>query len=114
MSTELEPLLTELEAVTAQIAATTCWEQSGEFRELLTSRCALATRLMDRQDLDASAVERIRAVIEAGSGVVVQVMAMRSAVVAAIAQAETQRRFTCELGRTVSGHAPAHNVDMKA
>ena len=113
MSTDLEPLLSELEAVTARMVAITCWE-SGDFSELLATRGALSRRLTDRQDFDTSAAERIGAVIHAGDGVAVQIMAMRESILAGLAQTEAERRFCQELARTVSGPAELHCVDMKA
>lgn len=114
MSIDLEPLIAELENVTARMVATTCWGLSGEFGELLASRRVLSTLLVERRDLDASAAVRIAGVIQAGSGLVVQVMAMRESVLSAIAQTETQRCFTVGLGVTVTGHAHSHNVDLRA
>src|SRR5664279_2446535 len=98
MSNDLEQLITGLEEVTARMLATTCWAQTSEFGELSASRHALSAQLMDRQDLDASAAERIRAVILAGNGLVAGVMSMRESVLAAIAETESQRRFARELG----------------
>ena len=112
MSSDLEQLITALEEVTARLLATTCWEQTGEFGELMASRHALSARLVDRQDLDANAAERIRAVIQAGSGLAAGIVAMRESVLAAIAQNETQRRYTLELGSTVPSHSRPHHVDM--
>ncbi len=113
MSSDLEPLIAELENVTERMIATTCWELSGEFGELLESRRALSNKLLEREDLDAVAAARIRSVIEAGIGLVIQVLAMRESVLTAIAQTETERRFTCELGRTVPGQTQRYHVDMK-
>ena len=112
MSSDLEPLITGLEEVTARLLALTCWEQTGEFGELMASRHALSARLIGRQDLDASAAERIRAVIQAGNGLAAGIMAMRVSVLAAIAQNETQRRYTRGLSGTVPSQSRTHHVDM--
>jgi len=113
MSKDLEPLLCELEAITARMIATTCWE-SGEFGELLAARGALVSRLTDRKDLDATAAGRIGVVIQAGEVIAVQILAMRESILAAIAETETERRFTQELARTVAGPVESHSVDMNA
>jgi hypothetical protein len=112
VSSDLERLITELEEVTARMLAITCWEQSGKFGELLASRHVLAARLTGRQDLDASAAERIRAVIQGGNGLVARIMAMRESVLAAIAQTETQRCYVRELGGTVPSQGWPHHIDM--
>ena len=112
MSSDLELLIAELEGVTAQMVATTCWE-TAEFDDLSALRHALSALVMERQDLDAGAAERIDGVIQAGSGLVVQVMAMRELVLEEIARTETERRFADELGRIVHGRAQPH-VDTKA
>ena len=114
MSKDLERIITELEEVTARMLATPCWERSVEFGELSASRHRLAGQLMGRQDLEASAAERIRAVIESGSGLVVRVMAMRESALAEIAEAETQERFARGLGGTLPSRAEAHYLDLKA
>jgi hypothetical protein len=114
MSSDLERIITELEALTARMLATTCWEETGEFGECSASRRALAAVLTDRQDLDASAAERIRAVIRAGDGLVARVTAMRKSVLSEIAEAEAQSCFTRELGATMPSHARTLYIDLGA
>ena len=114
MSTELERILSELERVTARMLGTTCWEQSGEFGELLASRSALAARLTDRRDLDAGAALRIRAAIHAGNGLIAPLMAMRQSVLDSLAEADAQRRFTRGLVDALPSQAENHRLDLKA
>ena len=114
MSEDLEQLIKELEGVTTRMLTNTCWERSSEFGELSASRYALATRLVDRRDLDASAAERIRVVIQGGCGLLAQVMAMRGEVLSAISETERQGRFASRLGGTVPGQARSHRLDMNA
>ena len=114
MSSDLERIITELEAVTARMLATTCWEETGEFGKCSASRLAFAALLTERQDLDASAAERIRAVVQAGDGLVARVTAMRKSVLAEIAEAEAQSCFTREFGATVPSHARTPYVDLGA
>jgi len=111
---DLDHIIVELEALTARMLAKTCWEQSSEFGELSKSRCALAATLMNRRDLDSCAVERIRAVIQAGEGLLAQTLAMRESVTNALAETERQELFARELRSTVLRHASVHHVDMKA
>lgn len=92
----------------------TCWVQTSEFRELLALRVALCVRLSDRRDLDASAVERIQAVIESCKGLLAQIMAVRQSVLDSLAETEAQRRFARGLGGTVTIQSPSHHLDMKA
>jgi hypothetical protein len=113
VTNDLEQLITELEAVTARMLATTCWDENGEFSSMSASRYRLATLLMNRSDLDASATQRIRAVIEAGNGLVARIMGMRESVLADMAQAETQQRFTSEIAFTMRRPERAHRVDIK-
>ena len=113
MTSDLERLITELEVVTAEMVDMTCWE-SMEFDGLSASRHTLCALLMERQDLDADAAELIDGVIQAGSGLVGQVIAMRELVLEEIARTETEWRFAHELGRSVHGHAQPHHVDTKA
>jgi hypothetical protein len=110
---DLERLITELEAVTARMLAATCWDENSGFGRLSASRHRLAAQLMNRPDLDASATQRIQAVIEAGNGLVARIMGMRESVLAEIAQAETQQRFTRGIAFTVPRQAPLHHVDVK-
>ena len=114
MSEDLEQLIKELEGVTTRMLTTTCWERSGEFGELSASRYALATQLADRRDLDAGAAERIRVVIQAGSGLMAQVMAMRRGVLSAMSEKDRQGRFARGLGGTVPGQARSHHLDINA
>ena len=114
MPDDLEQLIKELEAVTARMLASTCWERSGEFGELSAARYALATRLVDRRDLDASAAERIRVVIQGGCGLLAQVMAMRGEVLSAISETERQGRFASRLGGTVQCQAGSHRLVVNA
>lgn len=92
--------------------ATTCWEQTGEFGQLSASRHALSARLTYRQDLDASAAQRIDMVIQRGNGLVARIMAMRESLLAAISQTETQRRYTRELGGMAPSQRRPHHIDM--
>ena len=114
MSSDLERIIVELEEVTARMLATTCWDQSEGIGELSAVRRGLAARLMGRQDLDASAAERICAVIQSGSGLVARVMAMRQSALDGLAEIEAQRRFVSELGSTLSTPAETHYLDMNA
>lgn len=114
MSNDLERIITELEDVTARMSSVTCWEQSSGFRELSASRCALAACLMDRRDVDPSAAARISALIQAGTGLVARVVAMRESLLASIAETETGQCFTRELGSTVPSQAPRHCFDISA
>jgi hypothetical protein len=113
MSNDLDRILTDLEEVTARMIPTPCWERTGEFDELSASRRRLADQLSGRQDLDASASERIRVVIEAGSGLVARVMSMRESILTAGALIDRQWRFTREVGLSVSGRQEAHHLDIK-
>jgi|SRR5450432_1626812 len=114
MSTDLERIITELEEVTARMLATTCWEQASEFGELSASRYELAARLTDRRDLDEAAAARIRAVIEAGGGLLARVMGMRESVRVEMAETAAQGRFSRELGSTVPSQVQRHHLDISA
>lgn len=114
MSTDLEQLITELEAVTARMLATTCWEQTSEFGQCSTSRRALCAQLLERPDIDAMAGKRIGALIQAGESLVARTLAMRQSVLEAIAETEARQRFTREIGGTVPSEARAHSVDLNA
>lgn len=114
MSNDLERIIAELEAVTARMLATTCWEAAGDWAECSASRHALAVLLAGRHDLDASAAERIRAVIQAGDGLVARVISMRESVLAEIAEADAQSCFTRELGGMVPSQARACHVTLDA
>lgn len=114
MSSDLERIIAELEAETAQMLATTCWEVAGDWGKRSASRHALATLLAGRHDLDASAAERIRAVIRSGDGLMARVISMRESVLAEIAEADAQSCFTRELGGIVPGEARARYVNLDA
>lgn len=114
MSSDLERIITELEAVTARMLATSCSEDLGDFGECSASRHALAALLTDRQDLDRSAANRIRAVIQAGDCLVARVVSMRKSVLAELAEAEAQSCFTRELGGTVPSQARTRYIDLGA
>ena len=114
MNKDLERIIVELEGISARMLATTCWEQDGEFGELCSSQRMLAAQLMNRRDLDASACERIRAVIVAGDGLMAQILAMRHSVADAIAEAERQHCFAREASGTVHRQTCARQFNMEA
>jgi hypothetical protein len=114
MSSDLERIIDELEAVTDRMLATTCWEAADDWSACSASRHALAALLAGRDDLDARAAERIAAVIRAGDGLMARLMSMRESVRAEIAEAEAQSCFTRELGGIVPGQARACYVKLDA
>jgi hypothetical protein len=114
MPNDLESIITELEAFTDGMLATTCWDRAGECGEFSARRLTLAARLVERQDVDAGSAERILALIRAGNGLVKTVAAMRQSVLVAIAETDAQQCFARELGGAVPGQTPARFVDTGA
>ena len=110
MTPDLDSILQEIEAVTAAMLAANP-DQGDRFAELCETRAALA-RLLARRPLDPPSAERLKTVIEAGSGLVARVMAVRESILREMSRVEWGKCYTRELSGSVPTAPP--RLSLKA
>jgi hypothetical protein len=112
VSEDLDALLTELESVTAEIAADDQDVSLEELGALGARRAGLIVRLSESRSLDEASLGRIRAVVHGGAEAECRVVRLRETLRGKLVEIERARHFTCGLASLVP--AVAHDLDTQA